>query len=188
MTNWAVLALTTVGAGAAGSIVTTYGTQSRERRVARAQARECLRQAENIAQAASTSHEQITKAMDDLESAAMIAGLPRALVDLHRIARVRSWAASHATTPGRDALARDPAAVTCTRVGLQAAQLLAAASWHPWRGSLYRWHRTRRLRKVFHAGVPARTQLDANARRSLRKWERETIQAAKARGNGEKAR
>ena len=117
--------------------------------------------------------------MDDLESAAMIAGLPRSLVDLHRIARVRSWAASHAAAPGQDGLARDPAAVTCARVGLQAAQLLAAASWHPWRGALYRWHRTRRLRKVLHAGMPTRIQLDTSDRRSLRKWERETIRAGK---------
>jgi len=93
MTDWVPLLLTTLGAGAAGAIITTYGAQASDRRAARAKARECLSKAENLSEGGDISHEEITAAMDELEISAMIARLPRTLVDLHRVARVRLWAA-----------------------------------------------------------------------------------------------
>jgi hypothetical protein len=48
MTDWVPLLLTTLGAGATGAIITTYGAQASDRRAARAKARECLSNAENL--------------------------------------------------------------------------------------------------------------------------------------------
>jgi hypothetical protein len=84
MPSWVTLIFTTLGAGAVGSIITTYGSQTRERRAARAQARDCLRRAVNLARTLNPLHADITAALDELDTSAMIAGLPRGLVDLHR--------------------------------------------------------------------------------------------------------
>jgi hypothetical protein len=48
MTDWAPIILTALGSGALGSIITTYGTQTRERRQARTQARDAIRRVENL--------------------------------------------------------------------------------------------------------------------------------------------
>jgi hypothetical protein len=145
MTNWVPLILTTLGAGAVGSIITTYGAQASDRREARARARESLTKAENLSRGGDVTHEHITAAMDDLEISAMIARLSRTLVDLHRVVRVRLWAARQAALPGEDPILTDPGAIASVRVGVEAGQLLSAAMWHPWLTAPYRWYRTRRL-------------------------------------------
>jgi uncharacterized membrane protein len=45
--DW-LLIVTGLGAGVVGSVITTYGTQTRERRQARAQSREAIRQVQNL--------------------------------------------------------------------------------------------------------------------------------------------
>ncbi len=179
MTSWVPLVLTTLGAGAVGSIITTYGAQASDRRAARAKARESLTKAENLSKGSDVTHEQITAAMDELEISAMIARLPRALVDLHRVARVRLWAARLAAPRGEDPILTDPAAIASVRVGVEAGQLLSAAMWHPWLTAPYRWYRTRRLTKLLAAGMPMHSASVRVFHQNNRKWEREMIRKAK---------
>ena len=162
-----------------GSVITTYGAQASDRRGARARARESLTTAENLSKGGDVSHQQITAAMDDLEIRAMIAGLPRTLIDLHRVARVRLWAARQATPTGEDPILTDPAAIASVRVGVEAGQLLSAAMWHPLLTAPYRWHRTRRLSKVLAAGMPAHSASGKLFRQNNRQWERDIIRKAK---------
>jgi hypothetical protein len=67
--DW-LLIVTGLGAGVAGSVITTYGTQTRERRQARAQTREAIRQLQNLFVSQPT-HEQLTAALDNLETSAI---------------------------------------------------------------------------------------------------------------------
>jgi hypothetical protein len=83
MTDWPPIILTAIGSGAVGSIITTYGTQTRERRQARAQAREAIRQVQNSAYPVPTQ-EQLTATLDNLETSAMLAGLPKNLIAINR--------------------------------------------------------------------------------------------------------
>ena len=182
MTSWVPLVLTTLGAGAVGSIITTYGAQASDRRAARARARESLTKAENLSKGGDVTHEQITAAMNDLEISAMIACLPRNLIDLHRVARVRLWAARRAAPPGEDAILTDPAAIASVRVGVEAGQLLSAAMWHPWLTAPYRRYRTRRLAKILAAGIPMESASVRLFHQNNRQWERDIIRKAKRRG------
>lgn len=179
MTAWATLLLTTLGGGAVGSLITTYAAQSTDRRAARAKARTDLTKAENLAKARNATHEQITTAMDDLEISAMIARLPRALVDLHRNARVRLWATRQAAPPGQDPRLTDPASIAAINVGIETGQLLSAAMWHPWLTAPYRWHRIRRLTRLFAAAMPMATGADKVFRQNDRQWEHDMLRQAK---------
>jgi hypothetical protein len=161
--------------GVGASLITAYATQARERRDARAHARDAIRRAENVARTLRPDHQAITGALDDLEIRAMIARLPRALVDLYREARIRRWAKWATTPPGDDAPLRDPEAVMCNAVGHQAAKLLVTAAWHPWRAAPWCWYRTRRLQRVLDAGMPVRAQLDRDGRAALRHRERQVV-------------
>ena len=87
--GWFPLILTTLGAGATGAVISTYGTQTRERRQARAAAREALRNVENLTPSPDT-REQVAAALDAFDTSAMLAGLPRKVTVLHREARLRS--------------------------------------------------------------------------------------------------
>ena len=179
MTDWVLLVLTTLGAGAAGAIITTYGAQASDRRAARAKARECLSEAENLSRGGDISHEQITAAMDNLEISAMIARLPRKLVDLHRVARVRLWAARRAAGSAENPIVTDSGAIITVRVGTEAGQLLSAAMWHPWLSAPYRWYRTRRLIKLFAAGLPTHSSSLKVSRHDNRQWESDIIRRGK---------
>ena len=81
MTDWAPIIFAALGSGALGSIITIYGTQTRERVQARAQAREAIRQVQNFTFPLPT-HEQLTAALDQLETSAMLARLPKQLTGL----------------------------------------------------------------------------------------------------------
>jgi len=87
--GWLPLVLTTLGAGAIGAVISTYGTQTRERRHARAAAREALRDVENLTPSPDT-RERVAAALDAFDTSAMLAGLPRQVTALHREARLRS--------------------------------------------------------------------------------------------------
>jgi len=88
MTAWVPIVLTAIGSGALGSVITAYGTQTRERRQARAQAREasarCRTSPSRGAPGAGRRHAW------QLETSAMLAGLPKKLTALNRQAR-RWW-------------------------------------------------------------------------------------------------
>jgi hypothetical protein len=85
-----LLVVTGLGGGAVGTIITTYGTQTYQRREARAAGRETLRYAEDLAYVQS-EHKDIKATLARLETSAMLAGLPRKLTELHREGRMRHW-------------------------------------------------------------------------------------------------
>lgn len=175
--DW-LLVVTGLGGGVAGAVVTTYGTQTKERRQTRAQARNAIRIAENLAYR-TPAHLEITAALARLETSAMLAGLSRGLTELHREARMRHWVLTgpaHADDPER---LTKKETVTSGRVAHQSAELLVRATWHPWVTAPYRWYRTRRLVRLLDAGMPARARFDRDRRSNLRRWERETIRQGK---------
>jgi hypothetical protein len=175
MTLLVVAIGTALLSGVGAAFITAHATQASERREARAQAREAIRQAETIAGTLRPSHQAITGALADLEARAMIARLPRGLVDLYREACMRRWAKWATTPPDDDAPLRDDEAVICGMVSRQAAQLLVAAAWHPWLSPPRCWYRIRRLQRFLDAGMPVRAQLDRDRRANLRQRERQVI-------------
>lgn len=164
MTDWVTLAFTTLGAGAVGSIITAYAPQVRERRRARAHAREAIRKADYLAaNPPRTPQNEFIAALDNLETAAMLAGLSRTLVELHRDASERYWAASikhwrltnpplSPGVPREEGLGDDYMGIqahTYRSIVHQASRLLASATWHPIAGAPHRWYQTRRLARAW---------------------------------------
>jgi hypothetical protein len=182
VSDWVTIAFTTLGAGAVGAIITTYGTQIKDRRATRAKARDSLRRVERATNRATLiTHPVMVAALDDLDTCAMLAGLPEGLVNFHREATMRYWVKITSAAPAINGNIQLPSAETLTagRVSHQAAKLLASATWHPWRSMPYRVWRLRRLRKIMQAGMPARAQMDQRTRGNLRNWEREILRTTK---------
>lgn len=179
MTDWAPIILTALGSGALGSIITTYGTQTRERRQARTQARDAIRRVENLTFPVPT-REQLATALDDLETSAMLARLPKKLTSLNREALYtrRDSMASVAELGPPDA--PGPAtydsgiAFASQHIAGETLRLLVDATWHPILGAPYRWWRTRQLYRV----MDTRPRPGPRSR-DKRRWERETIRKAK---------
>jgi hypothetical protein len=90
MTDWVPIVIAAIGSGALGSVITAYGTQTRERRQARTQAREAIRQVQNLTHPLRTQ-EQVDAALASLETSAMLAGLPKKLTALNRQALWIHW-------------------------------------------------------------------------------------------------
>lgn len=202
MTAWATLAFTTLGGGAVGSIVTTYASQSRERRRARADAREAIRKADCLAADPPRSpHNDFIAALDNLETAAMLAGLPRALTELHReacewhwVLAINHWRLTQPQSPGvpsyEEGTGNDHQgieALICWRTAHQAASLLAAATWHPWVSAPYRWYQTRRLTRVLRTVMPRSAELNRNGQSSFPKRETDIVRTTKPVANDDGA-
>jgi hypothetical protein len=163
--DW-LLILTGLGSGVIGSVVTTYGTQTKERREARAQARDALRDVEDIGFARKPSTapsvsrrrqkdpQELETALGKFETSAMLARLPRSLIELHSEARRRRLASDIARASGTAPDDRGLEERASGYVADQAAQLLVSVSWHPWTSRIYRWPRTRKLRRRLDAAKP----------------------------------
>jgi len=134
-----------LGAGAAGAIITAWGGQSRERRQARTEARDSLRLAEQAIHASETAIEaddgstipapgilEVRQALDDLETRAMLANLPRGLVRLHHETTLAHLASSNIErrqapgTSGRELY--ETTGLAAYYVASAAAELLTAAT------------------------------------------------------------
>ena len=179
MTDWATIILTALGSSVLGSIITTYGTQTRERRQARAQAREAIRQVQDLTFPVPT-HEQLSAALGNLETNAMLAGLPKKLTGLNREALyIRRDFLARAAEPGPSSgsvLANPDTDMefASDHIAAETLQLLVDTTWHPILSAPHRWWRTRQLSRV----------MDTRPRpgprpRDKRRWERETIRKAK---------
>jgi len=179
MTDWALIILTAVGSGALGSIVTTYGTQTRERRQARTQVREALRQVQNLMRHVPT-YEQLTAALDNLETSAMLARLPKELTGLNRDAlhmlreHLASVAEPHPPDGPELADARSDIAFLSDHIAGETIHLFIDATWHPILSAPRRWWRTRQLSRVMDTHPRPGPHL-----RGKRRWELETIRRAK---------
>jgi hypothetical protein len=177
--GWLPLVLTTFGGGAVGAIISTYGTQTRERHQARAAAREALRDVENLTPSPDT-RQQVTVALDAFETSAMLAGLPRKVTALHREARLHScfYPDVPHTSDSPEAARFEVTQRTSRRVAHQAAELLTHATWHPWATVPWRVYRARQLTRLFAAGDPRYTGFLRAIERDARKLDRETLRQA----------
>jgi len=180
--DW-LLIVTGLGAGVVGSVITTYGTQTRERRQARAQSREAIRQVQNLIVSQPT-YEQLTAALDKLETSAMLAGLPRNLTGLNREALyiLSELTAADAQPPPDDvetANVFSDMAFAADHIAAETVQLLTDATWHPALSAPHRWYRTRQLSRLMDTR-PGRLGSNPRVnRRGKRQWERETIRKAR---------
>jgi hypothetical protein len=184
--DW-LLIVTGLGAGVVGSVITTYGTQTRERRQARAQSREAIRQVQNLIVSPPT-YEQLTAALDNLETSAMLAGLPKNLTGLNREALyiLRELTAPDAQPPPDDvetANVISDAAFAADHIAAETVQLLTDATWHPVLSAPRQWYRTRQLSRLMDIR-PGRLGFNPRVqRRGKRRWERETIRKARRQQN-----
>ena len=177
--NWLPLVFTTLGAGAVGSLIATYGSQARDRRVARAEAMASIQRFEivrgrqdpvpdNMAEA----FEALKLAEDDLtevETRCLLAGIPRYLVDLYKLinesARLHGYRKAtsdlHVQLDHADAIVRH-------MLISRAASLLASAVWHPWLTAPSRRWRAWRLQRLFFRAYPQAEWRVRNDRHFLR--------------------
>jgi hypothetical protein len=168
VSTWLTL-IVGLGAGAAGAIITTWGGQTRERRQARTDVRDALRQATQAIQATETAIEagqyaghgplpgihEVRQALDNLETRAMLAGLPRSLVRLHHDATLTHLSSSadwEREPPGssKRELA-ETTSLAAWHAATAAAELLTAATWHPWLTAPRLPWRTRQLASIYTA-------------------------------------
>jgi hypothetical protein len=179
MTDWVLTILASLASGAVGSILATYATQTRERRQARVQVRDAIRQVQELSYKVPT-YGQLAAALDDLETSAMLAGLPRMLVSLNREALTINRSLIERVAEGGSP---QGSAFTGSGVDIRFAvdhisgetlQLLIGATWHPILAAPYRWWRTRQLTRVMN--IRPRT---GPRPRDKRRWERKTIRIAK---------
>ena len=160
-TDWPSLLLTTLGGGVIGSVVTLFGSQTRERRQARAEARKAITRAEKVA--LHGPEEEFEPALEDLETTAMLAAFPRFLTDLYRKGREDHLYYAHQQKEAErmsknnksDEKSIQPSewlarSTSAGRIATEAARLFVNATWHPWAGALHRWYRARKLRQVLN--------------------------------------
>ncbi len=177
MSSWPLLVFTTLGAGAAGAIITTYGTQSRDRRSAWAEVRLRVARAEYLAREASTSREEMMRALAEVEQAAFTAAVPWHVVAIYRSARIADFDAvmEQRSDPynRRDAHSID--ARISGRAAFRACEMLIRTLWHPWLTMPTRRIRSRRIRRFLYCGLPPGAVIGWRDERAARRWERKTI-------------
>src|SRR5262249_479056 len=149
--GWLTLLITTLGAGAAGAIITTYGTQSRDRRNARAEVRARLNHVARLAVNRETPHDQLRSAFREVEDAAFIAAVPQLVVDVYRDAREGGVGVSEARERHEADGAIDTVVTVCA--GL-ARGLFIRVLWHPWLMLPVQRMRARQIRKLLDSGLP----------------------------------
>ncbi len=182
MADWVPLLLTGLGAGVLGSVITTYGSQARERRDARKEALARLADADRAAGQASSDRTDILDAGRAVGTAALLAAVPMYVVDTYLLAYEAArddqlkWAPPRVTP-------HDPATVGI-HLYREGAELLTQVLWHPLLTLPVRRYRSRRIRRFLVAVLPPGTTIFLRRTRGARKWERAALQAAKARGHG----
>jgi hypothetical protein len=181
MTDWVPLLLTGLGAGVTGSVITTYGSQARERRDARKEALARLADADHAIGEASNDRRSALDAGRAVGTAALLAAVPMHVVDTYLLAydvarddRLK-WAPPRISP-------HDPASVGI-HVYREATELLTKVLWHPMLTLPVRRYRSRRIRRFITGILPPGTTIYLRRTRSARKWERAALQAAKTRGD-----
>lgn len=172
--SWISVVAASLGSGAVAAIVTIYGSLTRERRAALVEVAVCLRRVEQIARHPDTSsefHPRLVSALDDLESAMLVAALPYYLAAFYRDVRMLAYATRFTEKAEEHHQPRSHQLISA-RVAHQTAILLAKVIWHPWLTAPTRRRRVRRLQQVLDGGMPERARMRYALHRGLREWER----------------
>jgi hypothetical protein len=151
--GWLTLVITTLGAGAAGAVITTYGAQSRDRRAARAEVRAQLLRAEKAARNPDAPIDELYAAIGNLNRAAFVAATPRRIIELYAHATVTARLVSLAVQRrGPDAGHYDIASAAAYAAG----DLLVNVLWHPWLMLPVRGLRARHIRQFLDTAMTER--------------------------------
>lgn len=137
---WIPLIFTTLGAGAVGSIITTYGGQGRTRRKARSRAMSALEHIESarLARTVGEGFEFDREAFAELEARCMMAGVPRQPV---------YWFS--ALSQSAHGKVMDPGPIIATyRLITYSSLLIYQVLWHPWLSRILLPYRLWRLRRA----------------------------------------
>jgi len=140
LNGWLPLVFTTLGAGAVGSIISTYGTQGRTRRKARSRAMAALEgiEAARRARKVGEGFEYDREAFAELEARCMVAGVPRQ--------PVYWFSALSQAAQGR---VMDPGAIIATyRLISYSSLLIYQVLWHPFLSRIVLPFRLWRLRQA----------------------------------------
>jgi hypothetical protein len=162
-----------------------FGSQTHERRKARAEAREAIKRAENVALHGTNG--DFNAALEDLETKAMLAALPRFLTDLYRDSRhaylyyvQQEKEAEKASRDNKSGNETIEAGMSLTgSTSAEAVRLFVNATWHPWAGAPRRWYQARKLGLMLEGSPPIRTKVSSEEHSNVRTIEREWIQLAK---------
>lgn len=176
-TDWLPIIFTTLGGGAVGAVVTTFGGQARTRRKVRAKILKHLRQVE-VARIAAFEDFYVgefrldRELIDDLETRCMLAGVPRFAVRTYRLAyesarMARKSVLEEKWVPGR------PSMLTLTSSFMEeAAKLVAATVWHPWLSWLTVQGECAGLKETIELAFPDIHVSDNWSRQTIRRWRR----------------
>jgi hypothetical protein len=178
MTDWVPLLITALGAGVDGSVITTYGSQARERRDARKEALSRMADADRVAGQTSSDRKALLDAGRAVGMAAILAVVPMYVVDTYLVAcqlarddRLK-WAPQRVSP-------QDPASVGIHIYG-EASALLIKVLWHPFITLPSRRCRSWRVRRFVHGVLPPGATIILGRTRGTKEWERAAIKAAKS--------
>src|SRR5262249_12003531 len=154
MTNWPLLVFATLGGGATGAVITTYGTQTHERRAAWTEVRARARHAAYLARQDSTSEDEIRPALTEVENAAFTAGVPWHVVAIFLSAGLADFQAAEQlrADPRNELGLRTYDSRITGHAAFRASELLLGTLWHPWLSMPTRRFSSRRIRKFLYCG------------------------------------
>jgi hypothetical protein len=174
--NWLLVVIPALASGILGSIVTTYGTQARERRAARTAVRTQLQLTEQLGRRpySPEGRDRLAAALEQMEDAALMAALPHYLISFYSRMRLRAYETIPTATPGGT---YDPRSrrVVSLRLASSTAVLMVQALWHPWLSRLTRNWRMRRLRHILRNVMPDEADKLLGERSERRTWERNLL-------------
>lgn len=179
--GWLPLVFTTLGGGAVGSLIASYGSQARDRRAARSEAMAFLQRFE-IAR----SRKPVIDGNDfddndlaELETRCLLAGIPRYLVDLYK--QVNESGRYQGYRKADPAMSEMEDLVRFELIS-RAARLLASAVWHPWLTAPSRRWRARQLRRSLFRTDHSAAWKHRTDRRLLRDLESDLLKMRRERG------
>jgi hypothetical protein len=176
-TDWLPIIFTTLGGGAVGAVVTTFGGQARARRKARAKILKRLRLLE-VARSAAFEHfddgelDLDPELIADLETRCMLAGVPRFAVRTYRLAFEAARMASNPVTKEKWVSERPSMLALTDSLMVEAAKHVAATVWHPWLSWLTVQGECAHLRNTIELAFPDIYVLDHWPRQTISRWRR----------------
>jgi hypothetical protein len=162
-----------LGSSVLSSLITTYVTQSGERRRTRAEVRNATRAVEKAAIGGTTTPNQMRELIDEFIQLAMLARLPMPLADLYVASSSKVWAIVHPYAD-RD-IVPDDVKESVFKVMAETFSLLALATWRPRLSKFKVWRRTRRYRRILVGAAPDLDRQYFESRSRRKTWERDML-------------